>query len=742
MVDQLVQIFGIRHHGPGSSRSLLRSLDLLGPDILLVEGPPEADSIIHLAGLPTMEPPVAILIYTPDAPKNAVFYPYASFSPEWSALQFALARNIPFRFIDLPQTNQLGSPDDDHDNTETKSIPADPFGFLAEAAGYSDSERWWENLVEHRRDDLDVFAAILEGTTALREEIAEEETMTERRREAAMRQGIRKAKSEGFQKIAVVCGAWHAPALIDLSGSKTDSSLLTGLAKTKVAATWTPWTYNRLAYRSGYGAGIESPGWYEHLWNTDINVTARWMTRVSQLLREHDLPASPAHIIEAVRLAETLAALRGRPIPGIAEMNEAVQTVFSFGSNLQLQLIEDKLIVGDKLGSVPPETPMVPLQRDIEKLQKSLRLPPETFARNLDLDLRKDNDLARSHLLHRLDVLGIPWGDTQKAYSAKGTFHELWKLQWRPEFAIAIIEGAHWGNSVVDASENKATEIGENAASLAEITKLLNKVILAGLSSAVSQIVHRMQVESSVTNDVGVLMDSLPQLVSISRYGNVRKSDAESVNQVVVGLVSRICIGLSAATASLDDDAADVMFERIKHTHESISLFGNAGYRSAWLESIQILSNRQSVHGKISGRACRILFDSQVNGNNEIARAFGLALSKSSEPIHSAQWLEGFLQNSGQLLALDDGLRSIVDEWISSLDDDTFELLLPLVRRTFSTFTAPERKELGVRIKTAGQKTSADWTGEPESFDSARAAMALPLIRQLLGRTEKSKVTA
>jgi hypothetical protein len=40
-----LHVFGIRHHGPGSARSLVRALDALQPDCVLVEGPPEADAL-------------------------------------------------------------------------------------------------------------------------------------------------------------------------------------------------------------------------------------------------------------------------------------------------------------------------------------------------------------------------------------------------------------------------------------------------------------------------------------------------------------------------------------------------------------------------------------------------------------------------------------------------------------------------------------------------------------------------
>ena len=38
-------VFGVRHHGPGSARSLRRALDALQPDVVLVEGPPDADAV-------------------------------------------------------------------------------------------------------------------------------------------------------------------------------------------------------------------------------------------------------------------------------------------------------------------------------------------------------------------------------------------------------------------------------------------------------------------------------------------------------------------------------------------------------------------------------------------------------------------------------------------------------------------------------------------------------------------------
>lgn len=426
----MLTLLGIRHHGPGSARSVRAALEKLRPDFILVEGPPDADALIPLAADPGMTPPVALLLYLPDDPQKAVYYPFAEFSPEWQAIQYALAHNIPARFMDWEQKYQL--PVDSNQSSVANSQlpvttpPFDPFEMIAFAAGYSDGERWWEHFVEQRRESGDVFTGILELMTALRAE-AEKLDQIEPRdliREAAMRTIIRATQDAGHQNIAIVCGAWHAPALVHLDTAKADEQLLSApiresvnksapvreSAAKSVNSTFVPWTHDRLARRSGYGAGIDSPGWYEHLWQTENHLVEAWMVKVAQLMRTEDLGISPAHAIEATRLAETLAALRGRPLPGLPELDEAIQAIFCFGDDAPMRLIREKLIVGQRMGNVPPTAPTVPLQRDISAIQKRTRLEPSASPENIDLDLRKPLLLERSQLLHRLNLLGIPWG--------------------------------------------------------------------------------------------------------------------------------------------------------------------------------------------------------------------------------------------------------------------------------------------------------------------------------------------
>src|SRR5688572_30489420 len=102
-----VHVLGIRHHGPGSARNVKAFLEELKPDIVLVEGPPDADEILQWANHKELKPPIAILCYQPDDPQRSSFYPFAEFSPEWQAIQYARRNNIHIKFMDLPTVHSF-----------------------------------------------------------------------------------------------------------------------------------------------------------------------------------------------------------------------------------------------------------------------------------------------------------------------------------------------------------------------------------------------------------------------------------------------------------------------------------------------------------------------------------------------------------------------------------------------------------------------------------------------------------
>jgi hypothetical protein len=724
----MTSLLGIRHHGPGSAKAVASVLPEIKPDIVLIEGPPEANTLVDLVADEQMSPPVALLAYALDDATKAAFWPFAVFSPEWQAIRYALGAGVPVRFCDLPATHQFAS-----DGGTRSGITADPLATLAEAGGYDDPERWWDDVIESRRDGVAPFEVIAEAMGALREELPEPEGVSrERQREAYMRTVLRGVRKEGFERIAVVCGAWHVPALTDpLPPAAHDQRVLKGLPKRKVAITWVPWTHGRLAASSGYGAGVTSPGWYHHLFTATDQVTTRWLTEVARILRAEDLPVSSAHVIEAVRLAETLAALRDRPLAGLAEVTEATWSVLCGGNEVLLDLVTRKLVVGERLGAVPESTPQAPVAADLTAVARRLRLRREADERELDLDLRNPMGAERSQLLHRLRALEIPWGTpSMSARRNRGTFRETWTLCWQPEFEVDLVAASAHGTTVEAAANTVVRQRALETTVLAEATAAVEECLLAALFDALPDVLSALDTRSARDADVASLMAALPALARAARYGDVRGTDTASLRAVADRMLARICAGLPPAAHGLDDDAAAELCRLIDAVHEAAGLIGpDAAAR--WLDALADLIKRENLPPLLAGRLTRILSDASRVDTDEVALRLGRALTPGVEPARGAAYVEGFFAGGALLLVHDDRLLQVMDRWLAAIPDDTFTEVLPLLRRTFGAFARPERRAIGERAKDLSIHNG--FTRVVEDLDVFRAEAALPVIAQLLG---------
>jgi hypothetical protein len=763
-----------------------RALSAYRPEVVLIEGPPEADPLVELAGDDDMRAPVALLAYPAaeasggDRRARAVFWPFAEFSPEWQALRWAVAGGVPVRFIDLPAAVQLAAGAEPELPARRGSdsagaaglassllapggaesgLRADPIGALAAAAGYDDPERWWEDVVEHRLDEvaagdelaaaLGPFEAIAEAMTEVRAHAGamppptglgprrmatERERLEEERREAAMRTALRAATKQ-FARVAVVCGAWHVPALRPpLPTATADAAVLRGLLKTKVAMTWVPWTHARLASGQGYGAGVRSPGWYHHLFTTPWETVPRWLVKAAGVLRRDGLPVSSAHVIEATRLADALATMRGRPAPGLTEVTDATLAVLCEGDELRLELVQRRLVVGERLGKVPDHTPGVPIARDVAASQRRLRLPPQPEPRDIDLDLRRGMDLERSRLLHRLGLLGVDWGvPVPGRRGGRGTFWESWRLGWQPEFAVDLVEASAYGTTVHDAASARVAEQAAAAASLADVTALVERCLLAELPRALPAVLRALDERIALDSDVAHLMDALPALARTQRYGDVRRTDLPALRHVTEGLITRVCVGLPAAVTALDDAAAAAMRDRVDAVQAAVSLLDEPELTTRWQETLVALSTRDDLHGLLAGRLNRLLLDAGLLDVAEAGRRMGLVLTIGVPVARAAAWIEGFLTGDGLLLVHDEKLLRLVDGWLTGIPADAFVEVLPLLRRTFSEYPAPQRRQIGERAVRLGRAGPVAEAASDDDVDPDRGDLVLPTVAALLG---------
>lgn len=753
-MDLRLHIFGIRHHGPGSAALLCRALDALDPAAVLIEGPPEADELIRYTSSIGMKPPVALLIYAVSNANAAVFYPFAEFSPEWQAMRWALKRHRPVRFIDWPagiSVHRLATEAQDTAQKQEVEQESDPLDLLAQAAGFSDGEAFWNSLIEqgHLRATgirgaegaaLEVFAGIEKAMTAVRGDRSQNEPAQTRdlQREAWMRIHIRQALKEHEGPIAAIVGAWHASALRAPATAAADKALIKDLVREKVEATWVPWTDSRLSAFSGYGAGVISPGWYAHLWNLYTRTestgaedfAARWQAKTAVLLRHEGYAASTASAIEAARLSLGLAAVRGRSVPGLEEMREAALATLCHGDTVPLHLIELKLYVGERVGEIDAVVPQMPLARDLAIWQKKTRLKPEDVDVDLRLDLRSEAGLLKSTLLHRLLILNVPWGQLVEADAGRGTFREVWRLRWMPELSVALAEALVYGGTIEQAAASAQLERAGKTSSIAELAEMIRAALVADLDRAATACIERLQAAAVQASEITELMQAVIPLVRVLRYGTARKLPEDALRALFRALAVEVNAGVRLGSHNLDDDSAAARVQAMRAFDEALRLFADPSLLESWqLRLAQIIEDEQAAP-QVAGLSLRRLHDLRIWDLSRVSAAFSRH-TWSQAPQRAGAFLENFLSGGSEVLLQDRPLLEIIDAWLCGLREEEFVESLPLLRRSFSAFDGVARRRVLAMI-TRGPQTETRHDLTPQESSDA-FARALPLLYRILG---------
>lgn len=722
-----IHYFGIRHHGPGSCKRLLAALEALQPECILIEGPTDCSELLPLLASKEMQLPVALLSYATDNTNCSIYYPFAEYSPEYQATLFAIENQLELAFIDVPANIQLAKqlqyleyeqlePNDDT-NTEiervagqakSKEFVADPIGCLAKLAGYQDGEAWWNDLIEQNTsNDEAIFATIESAMRSLRNSISEDHPnlQSDLVREAYMRLEIAKAKKKTSGPIAVVCGAWHVPALKEKHTAKSDNervkSLPAKLTAKKVKATWIPWTSARLSSQSGYGAGVAAPMWYQHLWQQQDNVDSLelWLAKIANEFREIGHIVSTASVIETMRLCRSLATVRGRPNTGFEEIREAVIACLCFGEASLWQQIESQILLGNQVGKIPANAPLIPLIEDLQLQQKKHKLKPLALPKELSIDLRSHAGLGRSTLLHRLNILDIPWGSLKGTGTSRGTFREKWELAWQPEFSVKLVESLVYGNTIEQAASSKIIEQMLSESNLGKLAANISHCLEAQLHNSASKGLIFLEKRAAHTSDCVEILTSIAPLIDISRYGTARNVSLGHVELLIERLTIQGALAMPYACRNLNDDEAWHYRRAISDAHNALLITDwSEPVSSQWWQALAAIVDSAQSSVLLTGLAARLLYQAERLSNDELSLLMGKMLSRAVAPAQAAKYFEGFFSDAIDRLLYDDMLLDAIENWLVELDEEVFVEFLPLFRRIFSALDAMERKRLIDRV--------------------------------------------
>ncbi|MDR2400644.1 MAG: DUF5682 family protein [Deferribacteraceae bacterium] len=725
-----VRLFGIRHLSAGGAWHIRRFLDKTKPDIVLIENPSDAEHLIEgLTGL-GVKMPVAILCYTVQLPVHSIVYPFASYSPEYQSMLWAKDNKKSVRFIDLPSNIKapLYRLEEELHIREASGGESSPeriagiefyryrkglYETAAKLGGEDDYDAYWERHFEHNLETDSYLRSVALHSAEMRrlsegweKEVEPLSFSVNALRESYMKRQIGEAVKDGYlpEKIVAVLGAYHLTGVMNAEPMSNEE--LASLPRLETKMTLMPYTYYRLSTFSGYGAGNYAPYYYELMYKAmqtgDLEtLPSRYIAALSAIHRKKQGYSSTATAIEAVRLARSIQFMHGGLLPTLKDLHDSAVATMAEGSFAEIAETFASLDVGLHVGELPEGVSQTPIQDDMNRFLKKLKL--ERFktpvAQDLELDLRENLkvkgeesaflDLERSIFLNRLDVLDIGFAKQTASRQESATWREKWVLCWTPEVEIRLVESVLYGDTAEVAASYIIKEKLEKAGDVAEVAKLVSVACECNLKSSVLDAIKKLQALASETESFTASAQAAREMSFLVKYGSIRRFDTEAVIPILQQLFLKgalLLYGASSCDYKTASDIADNMAAMHYITREQESV-----QDAIWLKQLKLLAFSDEKNPLLSGFAFSILLERGEITESELSREVSRRLSAGNTPEAGAAWFEGLARRNRYLLLSRIFLWKQLDEYIDGLDDDEYKVAMLSLRRAFSCFEAREK---------------------------------------------------
>lgn len=718
-----IHFFGVRHLSPSASYHLLAFLERHKPKCILIEGPSDATPLMAQIAQKGVKPPIAMLGYTTELPIETVLYPFASYSPEYQAICWGVKKKVMLRFIDLPTENMLKLRQEQPSEEEGEKAKAfykyhnSLYKRLAEQVGETDYENYWERHFEHNLNEGSFAPTLAVQSEEMREMVVDRECEEapfdfsyNLIREAYMKREIAKACVEFKpEEIVVIVGAYHLLGIQNGLPAMTDDELKK-LPKATAQLTLMPYSYLRLSSRTGYGAGNMAPYYFELMWramqsDTMGELAATYLTKIAKVLRGQGQNASSASVIEAVRLANVLSAMKGGTYPVLEDLHDAVVTCFGGGGLSSVAEAINKVDIGTAIGVLPEGVSQTPVQEDMNQELKRLKLTnyKSTVAQELSLDLRENLkvkskeaafiDLNRSTFLHRLEVLGIHFATQQHLSQDKASWAEKWVLQWSPEVEIEIVEANLKGETLEIATAFSLKEQLSECTDISLVAKIIRQACECQLTDIFTNALTALQtllVDSDSFIETALAAQELSILI---QYGDLRQFSLEPLKPILQQLFLRAAL-LLVEVSSCDDKASKPIVEAIN----IMEIIADQQYElvdvETWQKELTHLAWRDDLNTKLSGVAFAILLEHNLATEEECAREVSRRLSAGVPADLGASWFEGFSGRNRYALLSRTVIWKELDSYVRQLDEEQFMRSVVFLRRAFADFEPNQKNSI------------------------------------------------
>lgn len=761
-----VVFFPVRHHSPVCSYHLRKTIEAYQPEIILIEGPENANDLISVLTDEKTVLPCAIYYFykdkkkyiSEDAEDYHCYYPFLNASPEFTAMKEAKKLNIPAKFMDLPYSEILINSRKHQQNYADDSylVKSRFYQKLCEKTNLRNFEEFWEKYFEIaglRLSPEDFIRQMYTYCILTRQDVTKEELDSDgcTAREQHMAFRIQEAM-QNYQKILVVTGGFHSWGLSELLKSKVKPVKLHKFTEEIQNCYPIAYSYPSADALRGYASGMMHPYFYdkisEALETADSpegvyhNLALDFLTKTAKESAKKDIAVSISDITSAYSLTEGLSALRNSPEPGFFEIFDGVTGAFIKGekttaSSLPLDILS-KLATGEDVGHIGDKNHVPPLISDFENQCRKFRLKANTSVpQDTEISLfTSEKELEKSRFFHRMEFLRTEFckmskGPDLHSNKDRSRVRELWRYCRNPQTDASLVDHTTDGSTLEEACKTVASKIIHQEHRCEITAQVSVDCFLMGVTLSDADVLLTEQILAndgdffSLGNGL-YYFDMLHELRNL--YDFADPSNLKYMEQCFTKLIA-----LLPSMGAVQPEQAQECIKICKLLYNvSGRVFPER--QNEFKSALLTLAEREQKEPSVYGASMGLLYALDGNYLQSAENAMqGYLTGSPAMKKQGASYLKGLFETARDIALMDKNFLAMTDSLLSDMEYDDFMEILPSLRLAYSYFTPFEIQEISGEVSEFhGLKEDlTSQTGLDEALVAFGAELDAEIFREL-----------